>query len=182
LSSGGVIRGKVWVYGDDLNTDYIAPRASRFDMLPWEKRWEEMGRAAMEGTPREKGDPDFGKKCGEGDIIVAGLNFGCGSSREEAALMLKAAGAGAVVAESFARIWYRNAVNNGLLAVECRGVAEMFQEGDEMQLDITRGEVKNTGTGATAHFKPIPEFVREMLDEGGLIPRLKKKLEERAKD
>jgi 3-isopropylmalate/(R)-2-methylmalate dehydratase small subunit len=182
LSSRDAIIGRVWVYQDDINTDYIAPRASRFDMLPWEKRWEEMGRAAMEGTPREKGNPDFGKKCEKGDIIVAGLNFGCGSSREEAALVLKAAGAGAVVAESFARIWYRNAVNNGLLAVECRGVAEQFQEGDEMQLDVATGKVKNRGTGSTLHFKPIPEFVREMLDEGGLIPHLKKKLKERARD
>lgn len=174
-----VVRGKVWKYGDDINTDYIAPRTSRFEMLPWEIRWEKMGKAAMEGTPRDKGDPEFGKKCNQGDIIVAGLNFGCGSSREEAAMMLKAAGAGAVVAESFARIWYRNAVNNGLLAVECMGVTKIFQDGDEMQIDITKGELENLNTGAKANFKQFSDFIKNILDNGGLIPSVKKKLKNR---
>jgi len=122
-------------------------------------------------------DPDFPKKIQEGDIVVGGTNFGCGSSREHAPLALKYAGIGAVIAESFARIYYRNSINIGLPALECPGITEAVEEGDTVEVDIVGGTVKNTRTGAELSFTPLPDFMVEVLNDGGLVPYLKKNME-----
>ena len=171
-----ILSGKAWKFGHDINTDYISPHSGIFDMMPWEERWEAMGKAAMSGTPPELGDPDFAKKMDKGDFIVAGKNFGSGSSREEGALNIKAAGTGAVIAESFARIWYRNAINNGLIALEVEGVSEKVNQGDELEVDVEKGWIINLSTKEKINIKPLPKFIRDMMDKGGLIPSIKERL------
>ena len=160
-------KGKVWMFGDDVNTDLIIPGKYLELVDP-----KEMAEHAMEGI-----DPDFPKKIKEGDIVVGGTNFGCGSSREHAPLALKYAGIGAVIAESFARIYYRNSINIGLPALECPGITEAVEEGDTVEVDIIGGTVKNTRTGAELSFTPLPDFMVEVLNDGGLVPYLKKNME-----
>jgi len=160
-------KGKVWMFGDDVNTDLIIPGKFLELVDP-----EEMAEHAMEGI-----DPDFPKKIQEGDIVVGGTNFGCGSSREHAPLALKYAGIGAVIAESFARIYYRNSINIGLPALECPGITEAVENGDTVEVDIIGGTVKNTRTGAELSFTPLPDFMVEVLYDGGLVPYLKKNME-----
>jgi len=167
------LKGKCWKYGNDINTDYIVPDPVRFDMIPFEQRLVEMGKVAMEGTPPELGDPEFAKKLERGDFIVAGQNFGAGSSREEGVLCIKAAGTGAVLAESFARIWYRNAINNGLLALNVKGILKKVRQGDELKIDTERGIIKNLNTGEMIKIKPVPKFIIDILQKGGLIPAVK---------
>ena len=160
-------KGKVWTFGDDVNTDLIIPGKYLELVDP-----EEMAEHAMEGI-----DPDFPEKIQEGDIVIGGTNFGCGSSREHAPLALKYAGIGAVVAESFARIYYRNSINIGLPALECPGITEAVEEGDTVEVDVTGGTVKNIRTGTEMSFTPLPDFMIEVLNEGGLVPYLKKNME-----
>ncbi len=160
-------KGKVWMFGDDVNTDLIIPGKYLELVDP-----EEMAEHAMEGI-----DPDFSKKIKEGDVVVGGTNFGCGSSREHAPLALKYAGIGAVIAESFARIYYRNSINIGLPALECPGITEAVEEGDTAEVDILGGTIKNTRTGAELSFTPLPDFMVEVLNDGGLVPYLKKNME-----
>jgi 3-isopropylmalate/(R)-2-methylmalate dehydratase small subunit len=160
-------KGKVWIFGDDINTDLIIPGKYLELVDP-----EEMAEHAMEGI-----DPDFPEKIQEGDIIVGGTNFGCGSSREHAPLALKYAGIGAVIAESFARIYYRNSINIGLPALECPGITEAVEEGDVVEVDVTGGTVKNTRTSDELNFTPLPDFMVEVLNDGGLVPYLKKNME-----
>jgi len=160
-------KGKVWMFGDDVNTDLIIPGKYLELVDP-----EEMAEHAMEGI-----DPDFPKKIQKGDVVVGGTNFGCGSSREHAPLALKYAGIGAVIAESFARIYYRNSINIGLPALECPGITEAVEEGDTVEVDIIGGNVKNTRTGAELSFTPLPDFMVEVLNDGGLVPYLKKNME-----
>jgi len=123
-------------------------------------------------------DPEFYSKTEEGDIILAGKNFGCGSSREHAPIALKAAGISAVVAESFARIFYRNAINVGLPLLESEKISSSFDEGEEIELDMDKGVLKNEGTGKEYEVKKLPEFMLEILNNGGLIPYLREKLKE----
>ncbi|HUS78037.1 MAG TPA: 3-isopropylmalate dehydratase small subunit, partial [Patescibacteria group bacterium] len=123
---------------------------------------------AMEGI-----DPDFPEKMKQEDIVVAGDNFGCGSSMEHAPIALKAAGVGAVVASSFARIFYRNAINLGIPVIESRAVIEDIDQGDELEIDLIKGKVRNITKGKDYEIKPLPGFLMEILDQGGLIPHLK---------
>ena len=160
--------GKAWKFGDDVNTDLIIPGKYLELVDP-----EEMAGHAMEGI-----DPEFPKKIQEGDIVVGGTNFGCGSSREHAPLALKYAGVSAVVAESFARIYYRNSINIGLPALECPGIVEAVDDGDVVELDITGGTVKNVRTGAELSFTPLPGFMVEILGEGGLVTYIRNHLDE----
>ncbi len=157
------LKGRAWKYGDDINTDYIIPGKYMELTDP-----EEMATHAMEGI-----DPGFAERVEKGDIIVGGVNFGCGSSREHAPLALKHAGVGCVVAESFARIFYRNAINIGLPALECPGVADAVGEGDVLEVDVPSGVVVNTATGAKLKFNPLPDFMVEVLNAGGLAPYLR---------
>jgi 3-isopropylmalate/(R)-2-methylmalate dehydratase small subunit len=160
--------GRVWKYGDDVNTDYIIPGKYLELVDP-----EEMAKHAMEGI-----DPGFPGKVTEGDIVVGGKNFGCGSSREHAPLAMKYAGVGVVIAESYARIFYRNSINIGLPALECPGIARVVSDGDVLEVDVMGGTILNKSTGVKLLFTPLPEFMVEVLNEGGLAPYLRKNMED----
>jgi 3-isopropylmalate/(R)-2-methylmalate dehydratase small subunit len=159
-------KGKAWKYGDDINTDVIFPGKYTYSIL----NPAEMARHALEDL-----DPEFAPNVKKGDIVVAGKNFGCGSSREQAATCLKYAGVQAVVAKSFARIFFRNAVNQGLPVVQCSDAVEKVQGGDEIEIDYSRGVIETHG--GEFHFVPFPEYILRILDAGGLIPFIKKKIE-----
>ncbi len=168
MMTGMKVSGKAWKFGDDVNTDLIVPGKYLELVDP-----HEMAKHAMEGI-----DPDFPGKVSEGDVVVGGSNFGCGSSREHAAIALKYVGVGAVVAESFARIFYRNAINLGLPALECPGISEAVSEGDSLEIDLTGGKVVNATTGKELEFVPLPDFMVEVLDEGGLVTYIRNHLDE----
>ena len=162
------VSGRVWKYGDNINTDLILPGRYLVVTDP-----VELAKHAMEGI-----DERFPQKVRKGDVIVGGRNFGSGSSREHAPRALKAAGIGAVVAESLARIFYRNAINLGLPALECRGVSGLVQEGDSIMIDVLRGEVVNPSTGRHLRTNPLPEFIISILRSGGLVPYLREHIDE----
>jgi 3-isopropylmalate dehydratase small subunit len=158
-----MISGRVWKFGDDVDTDVIIPAKylRSVDPTVWPKH-------VLEGL-----DPSFSSKVKPGDIIVAGKNFGCGSSREQAAFAIKWAGVAAVVAESFARIFFRNAINNGLPLIECAGIHSSVEEGDILEIDIDKGEVHTKdGVLKTA---PLPPFLQEIVNSGGLVEYYKKR-------
>lgn len=160
-----VIKGSAWKFKDNVDTDEIYP--ARYLAEPNPEQW---GLHAMEPI-----SPGFAAKIKQGDIIVAGENFGCGSSREHAAIALKIAGVGAIVAESQARIFFRNAINNGLPALECPGISRGTAEGNELEVDLIAGRIRNLSTGATFQFTPLPDFLVEMLTTGGLVSYLSEK-------
>lgn len=164
--TGMKLSGRAWRFGDDVNTDLIMPGKYLELVDP-----EEMALHAMEGI-----DPRFVEKIQEGDILVGGRNFGCGSSREQAPLALKHSGVGAVVAESFARIFYRNAINVGLPALECRGIAEAVEEGDTLEIDVDEGTIVDEDNGIRLKFSPMPGFMVDVLKEGGLVPYMRKQM------
>lgn len=158
-------KGKAWVFGDDINTDIIIPfRFKSRTNDPYE-----MAKYAMYGV-----DPEFHKKISKGDFIVAGKNFGGGSSREQAPVALKYAGIAAVIAESFARIFYRNAFTIGLPALEIPNIKGKVVQGDELKVDIVNFEVENLRTHEYFPAKQLPEFMRKVLLEGGLVEYYKK--------
>jgi len=161
-----MIRGKVWKFGDDISTDLIIPGKYKFKTIDL----DELAKHAMEGA-----DPSFASKISKGDIIVAGKNFGCGSSREQAPLVLKHAGIAAVVAKSFARIFYRNAINIGLPVVESKDAFDKISEGDVVEVDLQNGILKVEKTGEVLRFKPIPDFLMTILNDGGLVEHYKKR-------
>lgn len=160
------MKGKVWKFGDDIDTDIIIP--GRYLILRGE---DELAEHAMEGL-----DPEFPKKVSKGDVIVAGKNFGCGSSREHAPVALKGAGISVVVAESFARIFYRNAINVGLPLLEAKDISKKVSEGDEVDIDMDKGILKDLNTSEEFEVKGLPEFMLEILNRGGLIPYLKENI------
>ncbi|RLF43007.1 MAG: 3-isopropylmalate dehydratase [Thermoplasmata archaeon] len=158
------IRGKAWKFGDNIDTDQIFPGAylTLTDV-------EEMGKHAMEGVP---GKEDFAKRVNKGDIIVAGKNFGCGSSREQAPIAIKGCGISLVIAKSFARIFYRNAVNIGLPIMECKDV-DMIDEGDMLEVDLESGEIRDIEKNITLKGSPVTSLEFEIMKAGGLISYLK---------
>ena len=157
------LKGKALKYGDNINTDLISPPQYL------EKSLDEIARHAMEGI-----DPDFAKKIAPGDILVAGNNFGSGSSRETAPIALKMAGVGVVVAKSFARIFYRNAINIGLPVLESADTDEI-SEGDLLEIDLQNGSIINKTTGRVYHTSALSQPVTDILAAGGLVPFLEKK-------
>lgn len=159
-----LLKGNVWKYGDDVNTDYIIP--GRYMELTDP---EEMAEKVF-----EEHDPSFRKGVKQGDIVVGRTNFGCGSSREHAPIALKGNGVSIVLAESFARIFYRNAINIGLPALECPGIHDAVEKGDVLEVDVTGGVVRNLSKGMELEFKPLPPFMVEVLNAGGLAPYLNK--------
>jgi len=161
------VEGRVWKFGDNIDTDLIIAARYLNTSEP-----EELAKHIMEDA-----DPDFVKKMQAGDIIVAGDNFGCGSSREHAPIALKAAGVGAVVAQSFARIFYRNAFNMGLMIFELKDTSTI-DEGDIISIDIDAGKIINKTKNESYKFTPIPPFMQELVDAGGLIEYAKKELQE----
>ena len=160
-----MIEGKVWKYSDDVNTDVIFP--GKYTYQPMEP--SEMAKHAMEDL-----DPTFAGEVQAGDIIVAGKNFGCGSSREQAATCLKAAGVAAVIAKSFSRIFFRNAINNGLPVIELQDGTDAMKKNDTVAIDFGSGIVRHEGN--EYHFPALPKEVLAILEDGGLIPHVKKVL------
>lgn len=164
-----LIKGRVWKFGDDVNTDVIYPGKYLAIFEP-----EEMAKHCFESVY-----PQFHAQVKAGDIIVAGKYFGCGSSREQAATSLKYAGISCIIAESFARIYYRNAINQGLPIIICPGIQAKVEEGHSLEVDLENGKIKNLTTNEMIRFHPLPNHILEILGDGGLIPHLKKKLRRR---
>lgn len=160
-------RGRVWKFGDDVDTDAIIPARYLNTHNP-----QELALHCMEGA-----DTDFARKVRPGDIIVAGKNFGCGSSREHAPIAIKAAGVSCVIAASFARIFYRNAFNTGLPILECPELVDAVKEGETLSVDLSSGEIIREETGQVFKAQPIPPFMQELLEAGGLIPYVVRKMQ-----
>jgi 3-isopropylmalate/(R)-2-methylmalate dehydratase small subunit len=158
-------QGKVWKFGSDIDTDAIIPARYLNLVDPIE-----LGKHAM-----EEERPEFVKEVKSGDILVAGKNFGCGSSREHAPLALKVAGISCIIAKSFARIFYRNGFNQGVPLLESAEAADTIQEGDQVRVDLGTGEIENLTQGKKFRAKPIPSFMQELIDDGGLVSHLRKK-------
>ncbi len=152
------IDGKVWTFGKDIDTDLIIAARYLNTSVP-----EELAKHVMEDA-----DPSFVTNMSVGDVIVAGENFGCGSSREHAPIALKAAGIAAIIAPTFARIFYRNSFNMGLPIFELPQSAEI-SEGDTISIDMNAGTITNKTTNKVYKFTPIPEFMQELIDAGGLM-------------
>lgn len=151
--------------GDHIDTDLLAPG----------KYLKEFDRSKIGTVCLRDLDPDFPAKMAPGGFLVAGVNFGCGSSRESAPVAVQQNNAKAVIAEEFARIFYRSAINIGLVCIECKGITNAVKVGDELEINIDTGMVKNLTTGAELQGTPIPSQLKEIFDAGGLIPYLKKK-------
>ena len=161
-------RGTVWRFGDDVDTDAIIPARYLNTTDP-----QELARHCMEAA-----DPAFAQGVKPGAIIVAGKNFGCGSSREHAPLCIKAAGVSCVIAAGFARIFYRNAFNIGLPILESREAAEASRQGDELEVDLATGDIRNLTRNKTFMAQPIPPFMQELIGDGGLIKHVARRLKE----
>jgi 3-isopropylmalate/(R)-2-methylmalate dehydratase small subunit len=156
--------GRAWKYGDDVNTDVIFPGKYTYNLPP-----SEFSKHALEDL-----DPAFAKEVQPGDIVVGGKNFGCGSSREQAAVCIKQCGVKVIVARSFARIFFRNCINNGVLPVTCPAGVDAAVHGQPISVDLDANEV--IVAGARHPFPPLSPSVKAILDAGGLIPMLRKKL------
>ncbi len=163
MTRPSIIGGKVFRFGDHVDTDIIIPARYLITTDP-----RELAAHCMEPVR-----PGFAAAVGGEGIVVAGENFGCGSSREHAPVALIGAGIRCVAAESLARIFYRNCINTGLPAVICPGISGMATEGEILAIDLTAGRIVNRTTGAEARFDPLPPFMRGILEAGGLIPYLK---------
>ena len=164
-----MLKGKVHKYGADVNTDVIIPARylNIYDPV-------ELAKHCMEDI-----DEDFLKKVEPGDIIMATTNFGCGSSREHAPMAIKAVGISCVIAKSFARIFFRNAINIGLPLLECDEAVDSTESGDVLEIDLSRGEIKNITKKLTFTASPYPDFMAEIISSGGLIEYTKKRLTSR---
>lgn len=158
-------KGIVFKYGDNVDTDVIIPARYLNTSKP-----EELAAHCMEDI-----DKDFVNKVHKGDIMVAEKNFGCGSSREHAPLAIKTAGISCVIAKTFARIFYRNAINIGLPIIECEEAAEKIQAGDEVEIDFETGVIKNLSKNEDYKGQPFPEFMQDIIDKGGLVNFIKNK-------
>ncbi len=161
-----VIKGRAHVFGANLDTDQIYP-GQYLELV----EAEDIGRHAMEGA-----DPNFVGTFEPGHIIVAGTNFGCGSSREHAAIALQAVGTGVILAESFARIFYRNAINLGLPLLVSPKIADHVSPGDVLSVDLAKGVVHNENTGAELKAEPMSAYVFDILESGGIKPLVRKQL------
>jgi 3-isopropylmalate/(R)-2-methylmalate dehydratase small subunit len=161
------VNGKAITFGNNVDTDVILPGPYLVHTDP-----NELAKHAMEGL-----DPKFPEKAAEGVIVVGGKNFGCGSSREQAPLALKYAGVKCVLAESFARIFYRNSITIGLPVLACPGISGKIEAGDEVVVNLQTGKVEDRTNGSVFKATKLPEFIMEILDDGGLIEHLKRRIE-----
>ena len=159
------LKGTIWKFGDNVDTDAIIPARYLNTSDP-----AELAKHCMEDA-----DPSFPSKLKKGDIIVAGANFGCGSSREHAPIAIKAAGVACVIAKSFARIFYRNAFNMGLPILECPEAFDSLNEGDEVAVFLQNGEITISKNGRKLKAQPVPEFMQSLLNAGGLMNYVIKK-------
>lgn len=164
-----MISGRVWKYGDHVNTDLIIPGRYLDDYNA-----QNLAKHAMEDI-----DPTFAGGVRKGDVIVAGRNFGCGSSREQAPQALRAAGVGTVIVGSAARIFYRNAINVGLPIIICPAAARILESRDVAEVDLEAGTVRNAANGSCVSFSPPPGFLLDILNDGGLVPHMRKKLQQK---
>jgi len=164
-----MIRGKVHKYGDNIDTDVIIP--ARYCTAFTEN---ELAPHCLEDL-----DAEFVKKVRRGDIIIAGRNFGCGSSRENAPIAIKGAGVSCVIAKSFARIFYRNSINIGLPILESEQAVNDAQTGDELEIDLSNGSINNLTKSKSYQVAPFPEIIQEIIGIGGMVKFAKKKIEER---
>lgn len=160
------MKSKCWKFGNNVNTDEIIPARYLNTTDP-----NELAKHCMEDA-----DPDFMKKIKQGDAIVAGENFGCGSSREHAPIAIKAAGISCVIAKSFARIFFRNAINIGLLIFECPEAAEHIKEGDDIEVDLAKSEIFDHTLNRRFIFEPFPHEMQEIIQSGGLMNFVKNKI------
>lgn len=160
-------RGTVHKYGRDIDTDVIIPARYLNTSVP-----EELAKHCMEDL-----DAGFVSKVSAGDILVAEENFGCGSSREHAPISIKAAGVSVIIAKSFARIFYRNAINTGLPIMEAPEAVDGISDGDVVSIDADAGTITNETTGATFQAQPFPPFIKEIIEAGGLVASAKEKLD-----
>jgi len=158
-----ILKGKPWKFGDDISTDLICP--GRYFHL--RSNLPELAKHVLEDA-----DPGFASKVNKGDFVVGGRNFGLGSSREHAPKIIKVAGANGVIAKSFARIFYRNAINVGLPVLECD--TDGIETGDEIAVDLEKGTVTNVTKGETLKFEPLPPVMIRILTDGGLVPHIAK--------
>lgn len=165
-------QGKAWKFGADIDTDAIIPARYLNTSDP-----KELALHCMEDA-----DPLFPEKVGSGDIIVAGKNFGCGSSREHAPIAIKEAGVSVVIAKSFARIFYRNAFNIGLPILESEGASEDIKEGDILEVSVSEGIIKNLTQNKIYKSTPVPEFMQNIINAKGLIPFVKAKLQNKSNE
>jgi 3-isopropylmalate dehydratase small subunit len=159
------IKGKVWKYGADVDTDRIIPARYLVTSEP-----SELAKYCMEDE-----DPSFAKNVKKGDIIVADKNFGCGSSREHAPISIKASGVSCVIAKSFARIFYRNAFNMGLLILECEEAVDGTKKGDTLEVNVDTGEITNVTRKKKFKARAVPKFMQDLVSAGGLMASIKKR-------
>ena len=157
--------GKVWVLGDDIDTDFIIP--TEYLALKTIDDMKQYGFSPLR--------PELAAQIKPGDIIVAGINFGCGSSREHAPIAIKAAGVSCVIAETFARIFYRNAINIGLPIIECPEASKGIEAGDEVEIDFDSGMIYNRTKGTSFQGQAFPEFMQKLIQAGGLINYINEK-------
>lgn len=159
-------KGKVIKYGNNVDTDVIIPARYLNTTDP-----TELASHCMEDL-----DEEFTSRVQKGDVMVAGKNFGCGSSREHAPIAIKASGISCVIAETFARIFYRNAINIGLPIIECAEAAQDIKDGDEVEIDFDKGLIKNLTAGKSYQGQPFPEFMQQLIAANGLVEYIKKSL------
>lgn len=159
-------RGKAWKFGDHVDTDVIIPGKYLAILDP-----KQLAQVCLEGA-----NPDFAKQVEAGDIVVAGENFGCGSSREHAPVAIKACGVPVVLAESFARIFYRNSINIGLPVLEAKGVSKFANQGDDLVVNFLNGTIENLKTGKVLVTNPVPPNMLRILEAGGLVEYVKRRL------
>lgn len=164
-SPGSAVRsgGRAFVYGDDVDTDRLFPGRYLFVA----------DAAGMRKYALEDLDPTFRERVKDGDVIVGGRNFGCGSSREQAVACLLHSGVRTVIARTFARIYYRNAINNGVAPLVCPAAVDGIRDGDDVVADLASGTITNRTRNETYRFEPFPDFLRAILDDGGLVPHLR---------
>ena len=166
------LRGRAWKFGTNIDTDQIIP--AKYAIYSLDEK--ELGKHAMEGVP---GRDTWASHVTQGDILVGGSNFGCGSSREIAPVAIRGAGIALVIADSYARIFFRNAINMGYPILQSPQAAEAVQEGDELEVDLEQGIVRNFSRSDEYRTEAFPSFMNELMQMGGLVPWVRKRLEER---
>jgi len=167
-----VIRGRAWKFGNNIDTDQIIP--AKYAIYSLDEK--ELGKHAMEGVP---GRETWAPSVTQGDILVGGSNFGCGASREIAPVAIRGVGISLVIADSFARIFFRNAINMGYPILQSPQAAEAVEEGDELEIDLEEGVIRNFTKGDEYRAEAFPQFMADLLKMGGLVPWVRKRLEER---
>ena len=172
MTAATVLRGRAWKFGNNVDTDQVIP--AKYAIYSFDEK--KLGEHAMEGVPGNQGG--WSQRIAAGDIIVAGSNFGCGSSREIAPIAIRGAGVSCVIADSFARIFFRNSINLGYPILQSPQAAEAVEEGDELEVDLEDGVISNFTRGDRYPAEPFPQFMTDLMRMGGLVPWVRKRLEE----